>query len=777
STSSADFPTTTSYRATDNSSAVFVAALNTAASGQSSLRYSTLLGGNGFDTGAGIAVTGAGNAYVTGSTTSSNFPFTSGAYATSNHGGSDAFVTELGATGVISYSTYLGGGGDDHGQAIAVTNAGDAYVTGSTGSSDFPQVNPLSAPGSGCGGAGGGSGGVNAFVTEVNPSGSALVYSTYLGGNGIDAGYGIAVTRAGDAYVTGSTTSTNFPTTTGAYTTTNSGGADAFVSKLGAAGNGLLYSTYLGGGSDDTGYGIAANSTGAYVTGQTYSSNFPTTTGAADGANSGSSSAFVARITGTMGETGGGAGVSTSTPVPTCTPLPPTGTATPPPPTAMPVPASLQAYYTFDNTPNDSSGNGHTGALKGAATYVSPGKVGAAALGVDGSAGTFFDVPGQVLDTRQSYSVAAWVNLNAIGDNFQTFACIEGANVCTFFLQIIGDPNIGHKFAFATQNGDSTSAGGVRAYSTILPNTNTWYHLTGVYDAAAGQIRLYVNGQLQGTSPFSSPFQGTKDTVIGRGEFGGPGDYVNGKIDDVHFYQGVLTDAQIAALAGVPAPTATNTSIPTATPTATETSGPVSTPATPGTVMGALQGSQDAAPASANLTTEGATDWIEWGDQPAGNTNNDYTGDYNRKANVAPLISTFNPVGYGTESLSSGGGTVLTWSDGTPTQSGTNNGLGVFVSGNGNSPPSSGSGFQFKVSADTSTRELRVYVNASKARGRLTATLSDNSGPVYSDDSLSNTSGTTAGVYTLYYRAASPGQTLTVHWETAVDYGGGVTLE
>jgi len=777
STSSLDFPTTSSYRATDNNGAVFVASLNTAASGQNSLVYSTLLGSHGFDTGAGIAVNSAGDAYVTGSTDSTGFPFTTGAYSTTNSGGSDAFVTELDATGVISYSTYLGGGGDDHGQAIAVNSAGDAYITGSTDSTNFPQVNSLSASGSGCSGPSG-NGSVDAFVTELNPTGSALVYSTYLGGSGTDAGYGIAVDGSNDAYVTGSTTSANFPTTTDAYAATNSGGADAFVTKLNAAGNGLLYSTYLGGGSDDTGYGIAANNTGAYVTGQTYSSNFPTTTGAADGANSGSSSAFVARITGTTGETSSGTSMSTSTPAPTCTPLPPTGTATAVPPTATPAPASLQAYYTFDNTPNDSSGNGHTGALKGAATYVSPGKVGAAALGVDGSAGTFFDVPGQVLDTRQSYSVAAWVNLNAIGNNFQTFACIEGNNVCTFYLQIIGDPNVGHKFAMAVENSDSTGGGGVRAVASLVPNTNTWYHLTGVYDALAGQIRIYVNGQLQGSAPYTTPFQGTKDTVIGRGEFGGPGDFVNGKIDDVHFYQGVLSDAQIAQLAGVPAPTATSTTIPTATPTNTATSGPVSTPATPSTAIGALQGSQDAAPASANLTAEGTTDWIEWGDQPAGNTNSDYTGDYNRKANVAPRISTFNPVGYGTESQAAGGGTVLTWSDGTPTQSGTNNGQGVYVSGNGNNPPSSGSGFQFKVSADTMTRELRVYVDASKARGRLTASLSDNSGPVYSDDSLSSTSGTTAGVYTLYYRAASPGQTLTVDWETAVDYGGGgVTLE
>jgi len=780
STSSADFPTTSSYRATDNSGAVFVASLNTAATGKNSLVYSTLLGGNGFDTGAGIAVNSAGDAYVTGSTGSTNFPFTTGAYATTTSGGSDAFVTELDATGVISYSTYLGGGGDDHGQAIAVNSAGDAYVTGSTGSTNFPQVNPLSASGSGCNSLSG-NGGVDAFVTELNPSGGALVYSTYLGGSGTDAGYGIAVNSAGDAYVTGSTTSANFPTTPDAYAATNSGGADAFVTKLDAAGHGLLYSTYLGGGSDDTGYGIAANSTGAYVTGQTYSTNFPTTAGAADGANSGSSSAFVARITGTRGATGGG---PTGTPAPTCTPVPPTGTATPPPPTATPAPASEKGRYTFDDqTANDSSGNSHNGTLKGGATITAGGAPTAGggndpyALSVNGSSG-FVDIPGPLVNTAQSYSVAAWVNL-ANTNGFQTFVSVDGTNatgdnsISGFFLQLRGD---NHLFAIAQINTDAPGPA-THADSTIVPSANTWYQVTGVYDGAARQLRLYVNGQLQGTTAYNGGFTATGDTIIGRGKYAGnPSDYTNGKIDEVHFYSGVLSDAQIAALAGVAVPTATNTTIPTATPTNTATSQPVSTPATPGTAIGALQGSQDTAPSSANLTTEGTTDWIEWGDQAA--ANNDYTGDYNRKATVTPQISTFNPIGYGTESQAAGGGTVLTWSDGTPTQSGTNNGRGVYVSGNGNNPPSSGSGFQFKVPADTSTRELRVYVNASKARGRLTASLSDNSGPVYSDDSLSNQSATTAGVYTLYYRAASPGQTLTVDWETSVDYGGGgVTLQ
>jgi len=797
STSSADFPTTGSYRVANNGgSAVFAASLNTAASGAASLVYSTLLGGSGFDTGSGIAVDGAGAAYVTGSTNSTNFPTTAGAYATANKGGTDAFVTGLNATGTISYSSYLGGSGDDHGQAIALDGSGAAYVTGYTQSGDFPLTNPLSPGGSSAGCAGlNRSGSSDAFVAKLNAGGSALVYSTYLGGSGADAGYGIAVDGSRDAYVTGSTSSTDFPTTTDAYTATNSGGSDAFVTKLNAAGNGLLYSTYLGGASDDTGYGIAAGATNdLYVTGQTYSTNFPTA-GAADASNSGSSSAFVSKISGTMGEPGGSASMSTSTPVPACTPVP--GTATPPPATATPAPAtpapaSEKGRYTFDDqTANDSSGNGHNGTLQGAAAITAGGAPTAGggndpyALSVNGS-GAFVDIPGPLVNTAQSFSVAAWVNLTNT-NGYQTFASVDGANatgdgsISGFFLQLRGD---NHKFAIAQIDSDAPGPA-THADSTIVPSANTWYQVTGVYDGAAHQLRLYVNGQLQGTAAYNGGFTATGDTIIGRGKYNGsPGDYATGKLDEVHFYQGVLTDAQIAGLGGgTPAntATATATTMATSTPTATSTTAPVSTPATPGTTTGALQGSQDAAPispTSVNLTTEGTADWIEWGDKDKASTAPDYSGDYNRKAGVAPQITTFNPVGYGTESLSGGGGTVLTWSDGTPASSGTNNGQGVYVSGNGNFPPSSGGGFQFKIPADTTTRELRIYVNVNKARGRLTASVGDNSAPIYSDDSLGSTGGTAAGVYTLYYRAASAGQTLTVDWETAVDYGGGgVVLE
>src|SRR5580692_1612502 len=147
---------------------------------------------------------------------------------------------------VLSYSTYLGGGGFDSGKGIAVDASGNAYVTGLTTSTNFPSANPIQST---LGGA------ENAFVTKINPTGSALVYSTYLGGNNVDYGSGIAVDAAGNAYVTGGTTSTNFPTAN-ALQATLGGSANAFVSEINASGSALVYSTYLGGSGGDEGMGI-----------------------------------------------------------------------------------------------------------------------------------------------------------------------------------------------------------------------------------------------------------------------------------------------------------------------------------------------------------------------------------------------------------------------------------------------------------------------------------------------------------------------------------------
>ncbi len=245
------------------------------------LSYSTLIGPSA--QGAGIAVDGAGNAYLTGQASSTTFPTTAGAFQTGLSGSSDAFVTKLNPSGSgLVYSTYLGGSGDEDGRGIAVDMLGSAYVTGVSYSSNFPTTAGAFQTTVG--------GNINAFVAKLNPTGSGLAYSTYLGGSAGAAGQGIAVDSLGSAYVTGVTNSTNFPTTSGAFRPSFTGGpGDAFVTKVSAAGNALAYSTYLGGSDADGGYGIAVDSVGsAYVTGLTQcfsgngcvSPNFPTTGGA-----------------------------------------------------------------------------------------------------------------------------------------------------------------------------------------------------------------------------------------------------------------------------------------------------------------------------------------------------------------------------------------------------------------------------------------------------------------------------------------------------------------
>jgi uncharacterized protein (TIGR03437 family) len=240
----------------------------------SALVYSTYLGGNWYDDVYGIAVDAAGNAYVTGHTGSTNFP-TRNPLQAANRGLDDVFVAKLNATGsALVYSTYLGGSADDGGHGIAVDAAGNAYVAGSTLSTNFPTAGALQA--AAAGGTCSWSVCSDAFVAKLNAAGSALVYSTYLGGKGDEYGQGIALDAAGNAYVTGYTSSPNFPTVSPVQAT-NAGNGDVFVAKLNAAGSALVYSTYLGGSDTDCGNGIAVDAAGsAYVTGSTLSTNFPT---------------------------------------------------------------------------------------------------------------------------------------------------------------------------------------------------------------------------------------------------------------------------------------------------------------------------------------------------------------------------------------------------------------------------------------------------------------------------------------------------------------------
>jgi hypothetical protein len=264
--------------------------------------YSTYLGGNGHDFGLGIAVDALGNAYVTGSTSSTNFPTTAGSFQRIRPTPSgpsldyNAFVTKLDPTGAtLVYSTYLGGGMIDGSDGIAVDALGNAYVTGHTTSANFPTTAGAFQRTRADVDFG------DAFVTKLDRTGATLVYSTYVGGGSSDVGHGMAVDARGSAYVTGWTSSTNFPSTAGAFQRTRAGVIDAFVTKLDPTGAALVYSTYLGGngseGSPGRENGIAVDAVGnAYVMGRTNSTDFPTTAGAFQRTLAGGDDAFVTKV-------------------------------------------------------------------------------------------------------------------------------------------------------------------------------------------------------------------------------------------------------------------------------------------------------------------------------------------------------------------------------------------------------------------------------------------------------------------------------------------------
>jgi hypothetical protein len=352
-TTSTNFPTVSPVQySLSGGKDAFVAKLNPAGN---SLIYSTFLGGAANDTGNGIAVDSSDNAYVAGYTYSSNFP-TLGAYQTSNHGPENAFVTKLSSSGTLVYSTYLGGNGNDTAAAIAVDSAGNAYIAGGTTSTNFPMVSPAQAASGGgqdafitklnpagnaliystyLGGSGGTMGSMEAatsiavdatgaayvtgvtnstnfpvtagalqttnmgegdgFVTKLNPAGSAWVYSTYLGGSSVDYASAIAVDFLGNAYIAGYTASPDF-WSLNAVQAANAGLYNAFITKLNPAGTGLLYSTYLGGSSSDSANAIAVDSLGSvFVAGLAQSTNFPVLN-AVQTVNGGSYSGFVSKI-------------------------------------------------------------------------------------------------------------------------------------------------------------------------------------------------------------------------------------------------------------------------------------------------------------------------------------------------------------------------------------------------------------------------------------------------------------------------------------------------
>jgi hypothetical protein len=262
-TGSTNFPVKNAHQGAFMGNAdVVVAKLS--ASG-SALEFSTYLGGTSYDWAYGVATDASGAAYVAGYTDSTNFP-TASAFDATHNGDRDVFVAKLTGAGVLAYSTYLGGGGREEANDIAVGSSGHAFVTGYTFSANFPTAGPFQAAYAGSG---------DVFVAKLAPAGTSLAYSTYLGGTSEDTGFGIAVDASAQAFVVGQTFSTAFPTA-GPFQAAKSTGYDAFVSKLNAAGNALVYSSYLGGAQGDYAYAVAVSPGGvAYVGGTTASSDFP----------------------------------------------------------------------------------------------------------------------------------------------------------------------------------------------------------------------------------------------------------------------------------------------------------------------------------------------------------------------------------------------------------------------------------------------------------------------------------------------------------------------
>jgi hypothetical protein len=292
-TTSSGFPTTPgAYDTTHNGGYdAFVAKLD---SSGGILLYSTFLGGSGTEFGVTLASNAAGAAVVTGFTTSSDFPTTPGAYDTTYGGNQDAFVAELDASGsTLVYSTFLGGSGVDASYVVALDTTGAAVVTGNTTSSDFPTT-----PGAYDTTFNGGAGFGDAFLAKLDPSGSTLLYSTFLGGSSDDSAQGLAVDTAGAAVVSGWADSPDFPTTPGAYDRTYNGGRDIFVAKVDASGSTLTYSTFLGGSSqEETYFALALDAAGAPVmSGFTTSSDFPTTPRAYDTTYNGGQDTFVTKL-------------------------------------------------------------------------------------------------------------------------------------------------------------------------------------------------------------------------------------------------------------------------------------------------------------------------------------------------------------------------------------------------------------------------------------------------------------------------------------------------
>lgn len=253
---------------------------------ETSVLYSTFLGGEGNEDGYAVAVDASGATYIAGYTRSSDLPATAGAYDTTYNGANDVFVAKLTPDGsALEYLTYIGGANYERAVALAVDASGAAYIAGQTNSPDFPtrdDVDPVD---------------YDAFVVKLSPDGSSIDYSTLLGGSGLDEAEGLALDDAGRVWIVGNTTSDDLPLSAGAVDSTFAGAQEALVARLSADGTTWDYVTYLGGEADDTGHDLALGPGGAvYIAGATASSDFFTSPGAYDTSLNGGLDVFVTRL-------------------------------------------------------------------------------------------------------------------------------------------------------------------------------------------------------------------------------------------------------------------------------------------------------------------------------------------------------------------------------------------------------------------------------------------------------------------------------------------------
>jgi len=561
-TDSTDFPTTASafQKSSSGNTDAFVTKINPDGS---VLVYSTYLGGsNGSDYGYAITVDQNGNAYITGTTTSNNFPVQSAIYGTAP-GGGDVFVTKLNAAGSdLVYSTYLGGSDADEGNGIAVDQSGNAYITGNTASTNFPAVNALY----------GDRNSWDAFVAKINAEGNALVYSTYLGGDNIDLAYGIIADQGGNAYVTGQTNSSDFPTVNPLYG--DQGAGDVFVAKISPTGSSLLYSTYLGGGNDDRGIGLVVDSNGfIYVTGWTESTDFPTLN-PIYGSNQGGRDVFVTKLNPTgssmlystyLGGNGQDyaqgrgialdrndnvyvAGLTSSTNFPTVNALYGslqggqydsfvTKITVP----CITPPSGLISWWGGDNNALDIMGTSN-GTLMSGAMYTS-GIVGQA-FSFDGS-GSYMDAganPAWDFGT-QDFTIGFWIKFNDLSGEQTMIEKFTGGSGPGWSFTKLAD----QRFLFVGAGCTGASSDCLASVPVPLAAA-TWYYLT--VTRSGSLFSLYLDGALQATkSDPGGNFSVPAPLLVGRRNASdGRPFFVKGLIDEVAIFSRSLSADEIAAI-------------------------------------------------------------------------------------------------------------------------------------------------------------------------------------------------------------------------------------